>query len=319
MSATKFSPTLATDKSQKTEIPKSCLSVNPVSMHINLDVTYHLWDAPCPAPHNQLEKRTPYFHPLFACNSPVQMRLDVADLTFSRFRMLVYHHLEERRFDAKDVIPLIKSAHKKQLLEWQCMIPDHPAFGADKNFAITDEDSFHHFAMSAGFHFGDGTPSVAIIMQDPVISGHDSEQSLSPRGHDCKRLLSPHVVTMQTPPSVHIVGNTSPGPLVALLIEEPIKIVAVSNQDHRSLHTKSDRIHLRNTKKAKKFQDVDMDTFPTMCHIPHSNYKTQYLIQKHRLHNWLVFKVLSSAKLISLKYNVSCHLLFSSNFPTITA
>jgi hypothetical protein len=173
MSATEFSPTMATDKSQQTELPKLCSSVNPVSMYINLNVTYHLWEAPVLAPHNQLEKRTLYFHPLVACNLPVQMRLDVADLTFSCFRTLVYHHLEEKRFDAKDVIPLIKLAHKKQQLQWQCVIPDHPTFGTDKNFYVTDDNSFHHFAKSAGFHFGDGTPFVAITMQDPVNFGHD--------------------------------------------------------------------------------------------------------------------------------------------------
>ncbi|PLW30497.1 hypothetical protein PCASD_20837 [Puccinia coronata f. sp. avenae] len=317
-----ITPTMATDKTQLTEFPESCPSFNSASMYTYVTLSYQLWDKPHLAPHNQLVERIPYFRPLRTCK--MSMRVNMADLTFHRFKALVYSYVEENISNWNHVHNLMKAADKLHQLKWRCTIPVHSKFNTDQNYCATDEASFRPFATSAGLHYG-GTPSVDIIMQEP----NDVELQNSPPVAGCP---SPPMINIESPPTTYLVADSknrsaSCGSLVAVdvevkthgqddkknapyVVEQPY--ATVTNQDRKSSKkAKSIRFNIRPSKNGRKHCHIDMDAFLTLCHIPHSNYKTQYLVQKNCLHHWSVFKLLTPVDLKSMRFSIGLALLLS--------
>ncbi|PLW06311.1 hypothetical protein PCANC_25698 [Puccinia coronata f. sp. avenae] len=266
---------MATDETQQTKFPESCPSFNSASMYTYIKLSYQLWDEPHPAPHNQLAEPIPYFHPLLT--SKMSLQIDMADLTFHRFKALIYSYMEENRSDWEQIHKLMKTADKLHQLKWRCTIPGHSQFGADQNICATDDTLFQRFATSAGFHHGGGTPSIEIIMQEP----NDVELGKSP---PVAGLASPLMINMQTPQETNLVANSkdhsaSRGSLVAVAMEAE-KSGQVNHQDAPSV----DQV---NEQKAP-FVDEQPNAIVTnqACKLPKEKLIRFNTLQKHRLHHW---------------------------------
>jgi hypothetical protein len=145
-------------------------------------------------------------------------------------------------------------------------------------------------------------------------------------------MLKTWQINIESPPTTYLVADSknrsaSCGSLVAVdvevkthgqddkknapyVVEQPYAMV--TNQDRKSSKkAKSIRFNIRPSKNGRKHCHIDMDAFLTLCHIPHSNYKTQYLVQKNCLHHWSVFKLLTPVDLKSMRFSIGPALLLS--------